>query len=992
MKYSELVFNRAVDESLKAVSRILEVDRNPQMAENVGHGYSDKYGLANSMTNTAVIAFMNILERLGLTKEVLRKIDVSKPTTLRFKCSDSCKFLKEQTVDVPLPTVVESTEEAETTGSFLGKTKTSTVSQVVKRVQEFHWEVEVKWEISVYSGMNVEERRILDGRTSSTILIVQSSKQDPPLPAHRDHRPLDVSLTWLLKQIDIENMAAHFTIDTQDETTKTPRRNQQVEDAISFSAEMKKWMDRVRSRFTIQYERYFINKHNPAKPSPIPPEGNSKRLKHLTGEIIFVPVLPLMEEAGSDKSMEEKTPGVTSRSLLSFEASEVDDESVSRRVLSITDLTRLLNEQVRTLEETQESLQNSYPGRQPAKLISVAEASICVLCCHSMAVCSAYFSSLQYIEEMLENQLVAAIGKRVTSDDFGQFIKYHNANILDPAPRPFCHAIRRPEHYPEGILSIENSDEKTEPIETHVREVQGLPALRVPLNAATTIELTGSTYLHGWLNHRFRDASTAFQLIGRARQFSSFMLVVGTMGGGNRMQPKDAIILQNKDEIKIPLLLNEIPTAKEFKDAIESLSPEQQRFAKAYRSMQLEGSVLGIVVIQIKPQLENLLGLPHDALTKEIQLTQDLMELFVEYQVPSDLLSYDGENSEATTKEKVENVKGNVQSVLNAIKDCKTKQLESQVMATDMAIEKHLHGKPKLSNDCLERNARPGSSHFRHSFRHSVKIAPLIAPRKKERMRMMDVCDLVGSHNSTPKAKKQEISDDALEISNDALDWLGSNEAVDDFDNDLPLELGSCMMEKTSAKQSKLRDDASPEKSEETPVPPKGKAAVPFGSTSEDTVDFTAIPKFLDKAIEKYDKDSALRSTTIKTSDRWSRCHQESLLSKPETTVLNSNDIKSEKDKAFDLLDALSRSGSLPIAYSDLHVIVCVTHCFEKMVMETVIEDNINPIEKLEMSTLLVASTIHGVPAQNLVADSNDRARLVSSFPALLEAAQSPAT
>jgi len=981
MKYSELVFNRAVDESLKAVSRILEVDRNPQMAENVGHGYSDKYGLANSMTNTAVIAFMNILERLGLTKEVLRKIDVSKPTTLRFKCSDSCKFLKEQTVDVPLPTVVESTEEAETTGSFLGKTKTSTVSQVVKRVQEFHWEVEVKWEISVYSGMNVEERRILDGRTSSTILIVQSSKQDPPLPAHRDHRPLDVSLTWLLKQIDIENMAAHFTIDTQDETTKTPRRNQQVEDAISFSAEMKKWMDRVRSRFTIQYERYFINKHNPAKPSPIPPEGNSKRLKHLTGEIIFVPVLPLMEEAGSDKSMEEKTPGVTSRSLLSFEASEVDDESVSRRVLSITDLTRLLNEQVRTLEETQESLQNSYPGRQPAKLISVAEASICVLCCHSMAVCSAYFSSLQYIEEMLENQLVAAIGKRVTSDDFGQFIKYHNANILDPAPRPFCHAIRRPEHYPEGILSIENSDEKTEPIETHVREVQGLPALRVPLNAATTIELTGSTYLHGWLNHRFRDASTAFQLIGRARQFSSFMLVVGTMGGGNRMQPKDAIILQNKDEIKIPLLLNEIPTAKEFKDAIESLSPEQQRFAKAYRSMQLEGSVLGIVVIQIKPQLENLLGLPHDALTKEIQLTQDLMELFVEYQVPSDLLSYDGENSEATTKEKVENVKGNVQSVLNAIKDSKTKQLESQVIATDMAIEKRIHDKPK-------------------NFKAADEMA--------RALEMASALDWLRDGSAGLPADEDDdlksvgiasFSPISAEVSqgkgvDDALNFLKSTHAENlvNIDNDRPVQLGSCMMEKGLTKQSKLRDDASPEKSEETPVPPKGKAAVPFGSTSEDTVDFTAIPKFLDKAIEKYDKDSALRSTTIKTSDRWSRCHQESLLSKPETTVLNSNDIKSEKDKAFDLLDALSRSGSLPIAYSDLHVIVCVTHCFEKMVMETVIEDNINPIEKLEMSTLLVASTIHGVPAQNLVADSNDRARLVSSFPALLEAAQSPAT
>jgi hypothetical protein len=36
------------------------------------------------------------------------------------------------------------------------------------------------------------------------------------------------------------------------------------------------------------------------------------------------------------------------------------------------------------------------------------------------------------------------------------------------------------------------------------------------------------------------------------------------------------------DEVTIPLLLEQIPTPKEFRDAIESLSPEQQRFAKAF--------------------------------------------------------------------------------------------------------------------------------------------------------------------------------------------------------------------------------------------------------------------------------------------------------------------------------------------------------------------------------------------------------------------------
>jgi hypothetical protein len=144
----------------------------------------------------------------------------------------------------------------------------------------------------------------------------------------------------------------------------------------------------------------------------------------------------------------------------------------------------------------------------------------------------------------------------------------------------------------------------------------------------------------------------------------------------------------------------------------------------------------------------------------------------------------------------------------------------------------------------------------------------------------------------------------------------------------------------------------------------------------------------LDAAIEEHDTDSALRSTIIKTSDTWTRNRQENLLTKIRSSTLHSSDVKSEKDKAFDLLDALSRSGSLPISCSELHVIISVTHCFEKDVMGTVIQDNINPIEKLEMSTLLIASTLYGVPASLLVRDDSDWSRLTASFPKLLRSSE----
>jgi hypothetical protein len=50
------------------------------------------------------------------------------------------------------------------------------------------------------------------------------------------------------------------------------------------------------------------------------------------------------------------------------------------------------------------------------------------------------------------------------------------------------------------------------------------------------------------------------------------------------------------------------------------------------------------------------------------------MQLFVEYQVPSDLFSYDGNDSPTvSTRDKVENVREHVQAVLDVIDGIKEK-------------------------------------------------------------------------------------------------------------------------------------------------------------------------------------------------------------------------------------------------------------------------------------------------------------------------------
>jgi len=67
------------------------------------------------------------------------------------------------------------------------------------------------------------------------------------------------------------------------------------------------------------------------------------------------------------------------------------------------------------------------------------------------------------------------------------------------------------------------------------------------------------------------------------------------------------------------------------------------------------------------------------------------------------------------------------------------------------------------------------------------------------------------------------------------------------------------------------------------------------------------------------------------------------------------------------LIDALSRSGGLVLESSDLHVIVAATHAFDKTLVNTVVQENANPIEKVERTALLMASTTHGEDPASLV-------------------------
>ena len=149
--------------------------------------------------------------------------------------------------------------------------------------------------------------------------------------------------------------------------------------------------------------------------------------------------------------------------------------------------------------------------------------------------------------------------------------------------------------------------------------------------------------------------------------------------------------------------------------------------------------------------------------------------------------------------------------------------------------------------------------------------------------------------------------------------------------------------------------------------------------TKDETEALISIPgKIHAKSIaldKKDDETVCLRPTMIHTADIWSKrtLGKPPIYAKYEDLKLGKAERKSEKQKALDLLDALSCSGSMPILFSELHAIVGVTHCFDGSLVDTVIVDNVDPIDKLSCSTLLVASAIHGVPTNELLQEQSPK-------------------
>ena len=169
-----------------------------------------------------------------------------------------------------------------------------------------------------------------------------------------------------------------------------------------------------------------------------------------------------------------------------------------------------------------------------------------------------------------------------------------------------------------------------------------------------------------------------------------------------------------------------------------------------------------------------------------------------------------------------------------------------------------------------------------------------------------------------------------------------------------------------------------------TPLEHGEAGYVPSSGEGSIELDYTRVPAELEAKLAALDVDAALRPTKILVQPSWTKRSQGALLGTPKTVAVGEDEQERERARTFDLLDALSRSGSLPIDSCALHVLIAATHCFDDSLIDTVIRKNVNPIEKLEMSTLVVSETIQAQPAAQMVlADAYERVAPFAA-PALL--------
>ena len=427
-------------------ARVLGEARSPKLAASIGHAYADKYALVEAQLSALAVSTVHVLEAAGLTRDALRTIAwwaaAGSSVTLRFNASTLVTFVREDTRDVEDPT------RKTTTLGGLGLT-----SRTYTKVTDYVWRFDAAWAIDVYrgTGRGAGDAQLLTSRTSGQAELLTKTKNPPAFPFAdgAQSQSVETQLTFLAAAVDGNDTAlpVRVTIDRAAPSCRTPRRNAVSDSALRFSTGLYDWAHSVEN-FLTRVLPEVARQASLASATPNPPD-----VQRWTAAGLFVPALLFEEPAagegvggggqqpGSDGvDTQEATvdsrggvspspaptnvfnnrqqDGITSIRNLAASTSPPPPSngttarpSSSSKLMDLSSVNRLLVEGRASLRARIAAVAKAQPSPSSSELLSSSEATVAIACAYAQRIALHATDGVNYVEGMLRDQVVAAVGK-----------------------------------------------------------------------------------------------------------------------------------------------------------------------------------------------------------------------------------------------------------------------------------------------------------------------------------------------------------------------------------------------------------------------------------------------------------------------------------------------------------------------------------------------------------------------------------------------------
>eukprot|EP01032_Pedospumella_encystans_P022376 gene22376-25352_t len=374
--YDEAHMRSKIDACLQKVRMVADKDRASQIhaADQVPHQYADKFLLADTITNTMCASLVHCLSLIGLSRETLESLKswgAEKTVTLSFRYSRKTTLLREQEREVESPTCVKEISEA---------SGTSTIT-VVTKVKEYVFLEEQTHQLVSFTGVGDNSSEFLTVLDRGGSAERTSTYRSDNSEYTRNH---DLDLSWLLSVLSEEVNVSLFAIDRSHVECFTPVQNRDINEAQKFVHRLCDFATNV-SYVAGQWRSIQLN-------------GKSKAHSLSIDHSPVVPLFEASNELGAAPMSSEMINALLSdyqRNLLQI-CAEAETAALPQP----------------------DAASNALFGRDEAKLEAVMD--LIDELGHS------YLLSIDFLENMIRKQLVAAIGKTVSAQDFAQYMTFHN--------------------------------------------------------------------------------------------------------------------------------------------------------------------------------------------------------------------------------------------------------------------------------------------------------------------------------------------------------------------------------------------------------------------------------------------------------------------------------------------------------------------------------------------------------------------------------------